>query len=96
MTDTSFRVSARVSSDDLAAVKAVLDKLLTEGAVSETEGELLVETELAGPTAKDLNRAPLSALRRAVKKTRLRAQWTSPDGTTERYFDYVLKKTTRE
>ncbi len=96
MTDTSFRVSARVSSDDLAAVKAVLDKLLTEGAVSETEGELLVETELAGPTAKDLNRALLSALRRAVKKTRLRAQWTSPDGTTERYFDYVLKKTTRD
>jgi hypothetical protein len=93
--DTRFRLSARVSSDDLTAARQVLDRLLPDGAVSEAEGELLVQTELAGATAKDLNRTLLSALRRAEKRTRLRAQWTSPDGTTESYFDYVLKKTTR-
>ena len=95
MAETWFRVSARVSSDNLAAAKAVLDGLLPQGALSETEGELLVEAELTGASAKDLNRALLSALRRAEKRTRLRAQWTSPEGTTEHYFDYVLKKTTR-
>ncbi len=94
MADTSFRVSARVSSDNLAAAKAVLDGLLPQGAVSESEGELLVEAGLTGASAKELNRALLSALRRAEKKTRLRAEWTSPEGTTEHYFDYVLTKTT--
>ena len=82
-----------MSSDDLAAARAVLDKLLPDGAVSQGEDELLVEAELVGATAKDLNRGLLSALRRAEKKTRLRAQWSSPDGTTESFFDYVLKKT---
>ena len=95
MVDTLFKVTARVSSDDLAAAKVVLDELLPAGATKEEDGELRVEAELAGPTAKDLNRTLLSALRRAHKKTRLRAQWTSPDGTTESFFDYVLKKTTR-
>ena len=97
MADTSFRVSAQVSSDNLAAAKAVLDGLLPQGAVSESEGEgeLLVEAELTGASAKELNRALLSALRRAERKTRLRAQWTSAEGITEHYFDYVLKKTTR-
>jgi hypothetical protein len=83
-----------VSSDDLAAARAVLDELLPNATVSETGGELVIETALAGSTAKDLNRTLLSALRKAHKKTRLRAQWTSPDGITESFFDYVLKKTT--
>lgn len=47
---------------------------------------------MEGPSTKELNRTLLSALRRANKRTTLRAEWTSGD-TTERYFDYVLKKT---
>jgi hypothetical protein len=39
-----------------------------------------------------LNRTFLSALRRVDKKTTLRAEWTHGDNT-ERFFDYVLKKT---
>jgi hypothetical protein len=27
------------------------------------------------------------------KRTTLRTEWTSGDGTSERFFDYVLKKT---
>jgi hypothetical protein len=34
-------------------------------------------------------------LRRVEKRTRLRAEWASDDGTTLRFFDYVLKKTTK-
>jgi hypothetical protein len=29
------------------------------------------------------------------KKTTLRAEWTSSDNATARFFDYVLKKTIR-
>jgi len=45
---------------------------------------------LEGRSARDLNRAVLSELRRVEKRTRLRAEWTA-GGVTERYFDYVLK-----
>ncbi len=48
-----------------------------------------------GESAKELNRALLSSLRKVEKKTRIRAEWTSQEGTTERYFDYVLKKTSK-
>jgi hypothetical protein len=92
MTETTYRLLARVSSNDLAAARAVLHELLPDGRVDDDQAELLVEAELAGDSAKELNRSLLSALRRAEKKTRLRSQWTAPDGTVERYFDYVLKK----
>jgi hypothetical protein len=50
---------------------------------------------MEGASARQLNRALLSALRKVEKKTTLRAEWTSSDNTTERFFDYVLKKTIR-
>ena len=59
-------------------------------AVTPVPGGFRVACTLDGPSAKDLNRDLLSALRRVVKKTRLRARWTA-DGTTERFFDYVPK-----
>ena len=55
-------------------------------------GEIAVRWKLEGESAKELNRELLSALRRVEKKTRLRAEWTSEDGTVYRFFDYVLKK----
>jgi len=90
-----FRVVARVSSSNLRAVKPVLEQLIKTGYVKEAKDELVVEAEMAGDSAKELNRSLLSALRRAEKKTRLRAEWTSDDGTTLKFFDYVLKKTTK-
>jgi len=47
-----------------------------------------------GASAKELNRTLLSALRKVEKRTTLRAEWSSGD-TTERFFDYVLKKTVK-
>ena len=47
---------------------------------------------MKGSSARELNRHLLSELRRAEKKTRLRAEWTC-EGITERFFDYVPKGT---
>ena len=95
MPDKHFRVVARVSSSSPKAVRLVLEQLIKTGSVKDAKDELIVEADMEGGTAKELNRSLLSALRRAEKRTRLRAEWTSDDGTTQRFFDYVLKKTTK-
>lgn len=94
MANKCFSLTARVSSSNLRTVRPVLEKLVAGGSVKETGSELVVEAEMEGVSAKELNRVLLSALRRVEKKTRLRAEWSSGN-TTERYFDYVLKKTVR-
>jgi hypothetical protein len=86
---------ARVSSSNPQAIRPVLKEFITKGSVKKAGDEFIVEAEMQGADAKELNRSLLSALRRAEKKTRLRAEWTSDDGTTQRFFDYVLKKTTK-
>ena len=88
-------LSARVSSDSQYAVRPVLKKLLPAASIRREGSELVVKAELEGGDVKELNRSLLSALRRAEKRTRLRAEWSSQDGTTYRFFDYVLKKTSR-
>lgn len=96
----SFHLVGTISTDNPTAVRPVLDKLVkTTGLSGKMEagpakGEFLVDAEFEGTSAKDLNRSFLSELRRAEKKTRLRAEWTFGN-TTERYFDYVLKKTVK-
>ncbi|MGH3152044.1 MAG: hypothetical protein ACRDOB_15155 [Streptosporangiaceae bacterium] len=45
-----------------------------------------------GQDARDVNRQLLSALRRAERRTRLRAEWTA-EGITYRFFDYVPRAT---
>lgn len=90
MAKRAFVLSARVSSDDPKAVKPVLELLLPRGSVKAEGGEFIVKATLEGASALDLNRALLTALRRAERRTRLRAEWTA-GGTTERFFDYVPK-----
>jgi len=93
MVNKHFKLTARVSSSNPQAVKPVLQRLVTKGSVKEAEGDFLVEADMVGGSPKELNRTFLSELRRAEKKTRLRAEWASDNGTTHRFFDYVLKKT---
>jgi hypothetical protein len=95
MVNKRFRLTAQVSSSSSQAIKPVLEKFITKGSVRKEDEEFVIETEMQGSNAKELNRSLLSALRKAEKKTRLRAEWTSNDGTTLRFFDYVLKKTTK-
>lgn len=93
---TTFKLSARVSTDSPLRIAPVLEKLFSKRAVTERGGEFVIETSKEGENAKDLNRELLSALRKVERKTRLRAEWTSTEGVTYRFFDYVLKKVARE
>jgi hypothetical protein len=74
-------------------IRHAIDQLAAKGSVKKEGDEFVVEAEMEGASAKELNRTLLSALRKVEKRTTLRAEWTSEDGTSERFFDYVLKKT---
>jgi hypothetical protein len=87
---TWFSLIADVSSDNLAAVRPVLLRVVDSAAVIETADRLRVQGFMEGDDAGDVNRHLLSALRRAENKTRLRAEWTA-DGYAHRFFDYVPK-----
>lgn len=91
MTEQRFRLVADVSSDDPAAIEPVLRELV-DGSISTRDDGFHVEATVSGSNARDLNRALLSALRKAHRRTRLRAEWTA-GGTTYRFFDYVPKGT---
>ena len=95
MVNKRLRLTARFSSSSPQAIRPVLEKFITKGSVKKEDDDFVIETEMQGSSAKELNRSLLSALRRAEKKTRLRAEWTSDDGRTLRFFDYVLKKTSK-
>jgi len=83
---------ARINRSDAHTIQQALDQLAAKGSVRKEGDEFLVEAETEGASAKELNRMLLSALRKVEKRTTLRAEWTFAD-TTERFFDYVLKKT---
>jgi len=92
MSERPYHLSARVSTENPSAVRPVLEHLFPGGAISLGNGskEFVVDGRLVGPSARELNRALLTSLRRAEKRTRLRAEWTC-DGISERFFDYVPK-----
>jgi len=95
MTKRPFTVIASVDTDDPEAVQPVLERLFGKGRVTRLDNnEFQIEAKLLGENAKELNRSLLSQLRKAERKTRMRAEWTS-EGTTDRFFDYVLKKSTK-
>ena len=60
---------ARISSSNPGAVRPVLKGLIKKGSVKEEGNEFVVEATMEGASAKELNRALLSELRRAEKKT---------------------------
>jgi len=93
MTQRKFRLRAHVSSDNASAIKPALERIIAnKGTIRQTDQGFEVEAELEGESAQDLNRIILSELRRAEKRTRIRAEWRSGD-TIERFFDYVPKGT---
>jgi hypothetical protein len=87
-----FRLIGDVSSDNLAAVRPVLIQAVGLVAVTDTPDGVHVEGVMDGADAREVNRRLLSALRRAEKRTRLRAEWTG-GGYIYRFFDYVPKST---
>jgi hypothetical protein len=95
MTKMRFSIVASINTENPEAVRPVLERLVRKGRVAQMgEKEFRIEAEMEGEDAKELNRSLLSDLRRAARRTRLRADWTCGE-TTERFFDYVLKKSTK-
>ena len=95
MAEKKFRLSARVSSDNPSAVKPILERFINgKGTIKSIKEGFEIEADFEGESARDLNRMLLSELRRAEKRTRIRAEWVSGN-TVEKFFDYVPKGTRR-
>jgi hypothetical protein len=93
MAQKKFRLSARISSDNPSVIRPILERLISgKGAIKSIENGFDVEADLKGESARDLNRMLLSEMRKAEKRTRIRAEWTSGN-TIEKFFDYVPKGT---
>ncbi|MFZ1082659.1 MAG: hypothetical protein WAO19_12140 [Candidatus Kryptoniota bacterium] len=90
MAKKKFTLTARVSTDNRKAIKPILEEMVPKESITVTEEGFLVEATMYGESAREMNKELLSALRRAERKTRVRSEWTS-GGTTERFFDYVPK-----
>ena len=90
----NFKLRGRINRSDARTIQLALDQLAGKGSLKKEGDEFIVEAEMEGASAKELNRSLLSALRKVEKRTTLRAEWSSDD-TTERFFDYVLKKTVK-
>jgi hypothetical protein len=84
-----LRLNGDVSSENLTAIGPLLAQLL-DGQVTPIPDGLHIDGVMEGDDARDVNRRLLSALRRAERRTRLRAEWTA-DGSTYRFFDYAFK-----
>ena len=95
MAGCRFNLTVRVSSLNPQAVRRVLIEMIPRGSLEADGEDFVVQAEASGASAKELNRELLSALRRAEKRTRIRSEWTADDGTTYRFFDYVLKNTSK-
>lgn len=93
MSEKRFKLSARISSANLPAIRPVLERIIGHlGSIKLTNEGFEVDAEFKGENARDLNRMILTELRRVEKKTRIRSEWTSED-MVENFFDYSLKQT---
>lgn len=91
-----FKLKARINRSEVPVIQQALKKLAARGTVKREGDEFLVEAKVEGSGARELNRTLLSSLRKVEKKTTLRAEWTSIENVTDKFFDYVLKKTAQD
>ncbi|HTT26260.1 MAG TPA: hypothetical protein VMH90_04780 [Thermoplasmata archaeon] len=96
MVRRTFSLRARIRTEDPVAVGQRLPALLPGSEVTGSEDgrEFGIEATLRGPSARELNRDLVTALRRVARRTQWSAEWTS-GGTTERFLDYRPKGTHR-
>ena len=94
-TQLNLKLKARINRSDAQTIRQALDQLAAKGSVRKEGDEFIAEADMEGASARELNRTFLSALRKVEKRTTLRSEWTSDEGTSERFFDYVLKKTVK-
>ena len=89
MTEQRFDLTADVSSASPDAIEPVL-RAIAGLTVTPLADGFHIEGSMTGQSARDLNRALLTALRRAERRTRIRSRWSLGDATF-RFFDYVPK-----
>jgi hypothetical protein len=90
-----FVLRASVKSENMVAIRHLLKDLVPGVIIKIADEEFVLYAELEGESSRDLNRVILSGLRKVVKKTRIKSEWTC-DGVVEQYFDYGLRKTWKE
>ena len=59
-----FTLQARVSRSNARTIRLALDQLAADAAVKKAAEDFIVEGKMEGASAKELNRALLSALRK--------------------------------
>ncbi len=81
----TFNLHARVARAEAQTIRQALADLAARASVAAEGEDFTIQAEVEGPTAKDLNRRLLSALRKVHKRATLHAQWTSYCNVTESY-----------
>ena len=66
----TFKLKARISRSDARTIQHALEQLSAKGSVRKAGDEFVVEAEMEGASAKELNRTFLSALRWAFTTCR--------------------------
>ncbi len=61
----NFNLKARINRPDARTIRQALDQLAAKSVLRKKGNESLVEAEMEGASAKELNRILLSALRKA-------------------------------
>jgi len=64
----NFTLKARDNRSDAQTIRLALGQLSAKGSVRKAGDEFVVEGEMDGPSAKELNRTFLSALRKVEKR----------------------------
>jgi hypothetical protein len=73
-TQMNFKLKALVSRSDARTIRHAFGQLPAKGSVRKAGDEFVVEAEMEGASARELNRTALSALRKAEKRTTLHAE----------------------
>lgn len=68
-TQVKLKLKARVNCSDARTIRHALEQLSAKGSVRKAGDEFVVEVEMEGANARELNRMFLSALRKVEKRT---------------------------
>jgi hypothetical protein len=65
----NFKLKAHVNRSDARTIRHALEQLSANGSVKKAGEDYVVEVEMEGASARELNRTFLSALRKVEKRT---------------------------
>jgi hypothetical protein len=85
-----FKLKALINDSKDRAVQNAWNQLCAAAKVKKVRGAFAVSAEIEGTSAGELNEKLLSALRTLRKRTKIAAEWTSDDDSTQTFFDHRL------